>query len=418
MMPDRYGVEAPETKELPSVESLYLREVGELPLLTAAEEVEIGRQMEEANFLLHLQSEAVRGHDFTYEGLARQLLRRLHAHCGLLGRAGVFPVYSRGSGILFDEGLQKATERTIVEDIVVRAAAATGESEEVVRTALAEVSTMSRIVTGWEADAGPDDREAVKTLASRLRTVERRAAEEKDRLIRSNLRLVVSVAKRYVGYGLDLADLMQEGNTGLIRAVEKFDYRRGYKFSTYATWWIRQAVQRAVADQSRTIRLPVHVTERLSRYRKVAGELTMELGREPTRGEVAQRMDASEEQVELLEKALLTPASLEAPVGEGDETRLADLIEKVVDVSLHEEATATLLRDDVQSALGVLPAQERTVLELRFGLRGTPPLTLKEVGERLGVTREWVRQLQFRALRRLQEAPEIKVLREFVTVNG
>lgn len=405
-------------KGLPSVESLYLRELGELPLLTAAEEVEIGRQMEEGNLLLHLQSEAAREHDFTYEGLARQLLRSLHTDHELLARAGVFPVYPRDSGLLFDEGLQKATERTIDEDIVARAAGATGESEEVVRTALADLSTMSRIVTDWEADAGAGDRDAVRALAARLRTVERLAAEAKDHLIRSNLRLVVSVAKRYAGYGLDLADLMQEGNTGLIRAVEKFDYRRGYKFSTYATWWIRQAVQRAVADQSRTIRLPVHVTEQLSRHRKVAGELTVELGREPTTAEVVQRMDASEEKVELLERASLTPASLEAPVGEGDETRLADLIEKVVDVSLHEEAAATLLRDDVQNALEVLPAQERTVLELRFGLRDTPPLTLKQVGERLGVTREWVRQLESRALSRLQETPEIEVLREYVAFNG
>jgi len=404
-------------EELPWAESLYLREIGELPLLTAEREVQLGRQMEAGDFLLRLQREAVHEHDFTYEGLARQMLGRLQSHLSLLRRSQLFAAPPRGSVLLFVEKLQQATERTIDEGLVSDIARVTRETEESVRTALLELSIISRIIMPWEADAGLAGEEAVNTLAYRLRNVERQAAEAKDRLIRSNLRLVVSVAKRYVGHGVAFADLIQEGNTGLIRAVEKFDYRRGFKFSTYATWWIRQSVQRAIADQARTIRLPVHVTEQLARYRKVMGDLTAQLGREPSAGEIAERMGVGQEQVELLRRASATPVSLETPVGV-EETRLGDLLEKVVEVSLHEEAVATLLRDDLQNALQVLPPTERTVLELRFGLAGSPPLTLEEVGQRLGVTREWARQLESRALRRLREAPEIEVLRDYVTVNG
>jgi len=407
-----------EAEEIASAESLYLREIGELPLLTAAQEVELGRRMEEGDFLLRLQREAVHEHDFTYHGLARQVLQRLHEHVALLRRSGVFPPSPRASALLADETFQKATERAIDEALVAKIAKATGETEEAVRTALLELSIISRIVTPWEADAEPGDGEAITTLAYRLRNVERQATEAKDHLIRANLRLVVSVAKRYVERGLSFADLIQEGNTGLIRAVEKFDYRRGFKFSTYATWWIRQAVQRAIADQSRTIRVPVHMTELMAKYRHAVDQLTGELGREPTPAEVARRMGISDEQLELLRRASLAPVSLEKPIGEEDDTRLGDLIEKVVEVSLHEEAVATLLRDDLRNALQILPPVERTVLELRFGLGGEPALTLEEVGQRLGITREWARQLEARALRRLREAPEVDVLREYLSVNG
>ena len=407
-----------EAEEMASGESLYLREIGELPLLTSAQEVELGRRMEEGGYLLRLQREAVHEHEFTYQGLARQLLRRLRHHVQLLRRSQVFPASLRASALLADQTFQQATERTIDEGVVSEIARATGETEGAARTAILELSIISRIVTPWEADADPTDEDAFSTLAYRLRNVERQTATAKSHLIRSNLRLVVSVAKRYTDHGLAFADLIQEGNTGLIRAVEKYDYRRGFKFSTYATWWIRQAVQRAVADQSRTIRVPVHMTEQMSKYRHAMEELTAELGREPAAGEIARRMSITEEHLELLRRASIPPLSLEKPVGGDEETRLGDLIEKTVEISLHEQAVATLLRDDLQNALQILPPVERTVIELRFGIGGGPTLTLEEVGQRLGMTREWARQLESRALRRLREAPEVSVLREYVTVNG
>ena len=405
-------------EELASAESLYLREIGELSLLTAAQEVELGRQMEAGDFLLRLQSEAVHEHDFTYQGIARQLLLRLHLHLRLLRRSGIFPESPRASALLKDDTLQRAMERTIDERLVSAIARATGETEDLARTAILDLSIMSHLVLPWEADTDPTDEDAINTLGYRLRNVERQAAAAKSRLIRSNLRLVVSVAKRYIGHGLPFVDLIQEGNTGLIRAAEKFDYRRGFKFSTYATWWIRQAVQRAVADQARTIRVPVHMTEQMSKYRHAVEELTAELGREPGAPEIARRLAITEEQLELLRRASVPPLSLEKPVGQDEETRLGDLIEKTVELSSHEQAVATLLRDDLRNALQILPPIERTVIELRFGLKEELPLTLEEIGHKLGVTREWARQLESRALQRLREAPEVTVLREYVTANG
>lgn len=407
-----------DAEELASTESLYLREIGELPLLTSAQEVELGRQMEEGDLLLQLQCEAVREHDFTYECLSRRLLHRLHEHLALLRKSRLFPETIRASNLLTDETFRQATERTIDEEFVSKVAESVGEEDETARTAVLELSIIARIVAPAEANADPTDEEAIGSLAHRLRDVERQAAGAKNRLIRSNLRLVVSIAKRYLDQGLGFSDLIQEGNTGLIRAVEKFDYRRGFKFSTYATWWIRQAVQRAVADQSRTIRVPVHMSEQLAKYRRTAEEMTTELGRQPSAAEVARRMGITTEQLELLRRASAPPVSLEKPVGPEDETTLGDLIEKTVEISLHEEAAATLLRDDLENALQILPPIERTIIELRFGLGGRNALTLEEVGQRLGMTREWARQLEARALRRLREAPEVSVLREYVTVNG
>ncbi|MGD1849091.1 MAG: RNA polymerase sigma factor RpoD [Cyanophyceae cyanobacterium] len=283
---------------------------------------------------------------------------------------------------------------------------------------IADLLEMERVYDALdeELDRDPTYQEWADAMEMKLSAFRRRlhgGRRAKDKMVQSNLRLVVSIAKKYMNRGLSFQDLIQEGSLGLIRAAEKFDHEKGYKFSTYATWWIRQAITRAIADQSRTIRLPVHLYETISRIKKTTKLLSQEMGRKPTEEEIATRMEMTIEKLRFIAKSAQLPISLETPIGKEEDSRLGDFIESDGETP-EDQVAKSLLREDLESVLDTLSPRERDVLRLRYGLDDGRMKTLEEIGQIFNVTRERIRQIEAKALRKLRHPNRNSILKEYI----
>jgi RNA polymerase primary sigma factor len=409
----------------------YLTEMARTPLLTADDEVRLFRVIEAAEYLKTLRHE-LGASDWADPPIARNLLTLVDEGLALMAHGGrdyAPPADTSVSDALRYEPLANAINRELDQDLVKRIARKSKRKPPEVEDALLKLSIAGYILRPEPRRTLPGDQGCAfldevaaerrrrrgkrladyvqyvdtKPLARRLQRIVRQGHQNQQHAAQANLRLVVSIARRYLGRGLPLLDLIQEGNTGLLRGVEKFEFRRGFKFSTYATWWIRQAITRAIADQARTIRVPVHMHDMIRHYKRASSDLHRMLGREPTVQELAHALEMSEERIREIEQAARRePISLERPISEEEDLDLGSVLTDEDAMSPEEEAARTVLREQVRDALDSLGERERRVLVLRFGIDDGRTRTLEEVGKALGVTRERVRQIESKALQQLR----------------
>ncbi|TMD06770.1 MAG: RNA polymerase sigma factor RpoD [Chloroflexi bacterium] len=395
---------------------MYLKEIGRVSLLTAADEVDLAKAIEaggahEALSQLTIPEKDAFGHLRLINETFPEAIEKLHRAAD--GERKKYGEPLLGDDLLELTRLKRGAE--IYKEVgkeADRLWRLCNRKDGAVPTDIADTNAARRYgeMSAKDIDCYRAFYRAKENLSERFY----HSYEAKQRLTEANLRLVVSIAKKYIGRGMSFLDLIQEGNMGLIRAVEKFDYHKGYKFSTYATWWIRQAITRAIADQARTIRIPVHMVETINKLVRVSRRLLQELGREPADEEIAEEMGITPERVREIIKVSQDPVSLETPIGEEEDSHLGDFVEDKEATSPSDAASLTMLRNEVEDILDTLTPRERRVLQLRFGLIDGHQRTLEEVGKRFGVTRERIRQIEAKALRKLRHPSRSKKLRDYL----